>query len=542
MKRIAIVVAAAACIASCSSTHSTPSAHVKTRAATASPSPLGHDLQASNAHRPLRMRPAAASFIDASTGWVLGAVGCQSCAAVWRTTNQGHSWAALGSPGVQLGYAHSSAGKVDDVYFANDRDGYLFGPGLETTRDGGTTWERKALPKVLSLTGSAGWVYALVHPQAQPEELLATRPGAQTWSRLPLPHPSTSLKIAVAGSTIALLETGTDLAVHNSRVRPGRLWISTDAGRRWRKRPVPCNAAVDGGAALISLALGNPKAVLIDCFSDQQSSQAQNTQHHLFGSADDGRHWVRLADPTRTGGPVLLVDNGAGHAFLATEGVRDYLDGTLDHAKSWHRVLASGGSFYGWNDLDFVSTEVGYVVGPTHYAPEHLYFTTDGGRHWRTIEFKLAHARTLAPCRVAQLSAVVRLTPVGAGSDEYRIAISDHGDPCRLQGRPHELLGVSARGTHEEVRLTRLPRSEEHAMLTGEPADLDHEHTADLVLVTGTACNRPATHFRSLVVGVGEGKLAVRYLGGPEPVDRRLGIDLECGAAVSQYEASFPIK
>ena len=27
----------------------------------------------------------------------------------------------------------------------------------------------------------------------------------------------------------------------------------------------------------------------------------------------------------------------------------------------------------------------GFVVGPTHYAPEHLYRTDDGGRTWRVL-------------------------------------------------------------------------------------------------------------------------------------------------------------
>lgn len=48
-------------------------------------------------------------------------------------------------------------------------------------------------------------------------------------------------------------------------------------------------------------------------------------------------------------------------------------------------VLRSGGSFGGWADLGFVSVSVGFVVGPTHYAPEHLYRTQDGGRTWRVV-------------------------------------------------------------------------------------------------------------------------------------------------------------
>jgi len=117
-----------------------------------------------------------------------------------------------------------------------------------------------------------------------------------------------------------------------------------------------------------------------------QSSQEQDTQHHLYGTVNTGRTWVRLPDPTRHNAPVLLADNGGGHAFLATQGgVGDTLVGTTDGGRSWGLVLRSGGSFFGWADLGFVSASVGFVVGPTHYAPEHLYRTQDGGRTWQVV-------------------------------------------------------------------------------------------------------------------------------------------------------------
>ena len=48
-------------------------------------------------------------------------------------------------------------------------------------------------------------------------------------------------------------------------------------------------------------------------------------------------------------------------------------------------MLQSGGSFSGWADLGFVTDSVGFVVGPTHNAPGHLYRTQDGGRTWRVV-------------------------------------------------------------------------------------------------------------------------------------------------------------
>jgi photosystem II stability/assembly factor-like uncharacterized protein len=125
---------------------------------------------------------------------------------------------------------------------------------------------------------------------------------------------------------------------------------------------------------------------LIDCFDEMQSSQAQNTQHHLYRTVNAGTSWIRLPDPTRHNDPDLLADSGAGQIFLATVGgAGDTLVGSLDNGQRWKLLTRDGGSFFGWADLRFVTTNVGFVVGPTHYAPEHLYRTDDAGRIWRIL-------------------------------------------------------------------------------------------------------------------------------------------------------------
>ncbi|MGH3443962.1 MAG: hypothetical protein ACRDPB_01170 [Nocardioidaceae bacterium] len=80
------------------------------------------------------------------------------------------------------------------------------------------------------------------------------------------------------------------------------------------------------------------------------------------------------------------MDNGAGHAFLASEsGGLSLLAGTLDGGQHWHSTIRHPGVTYGWADLCFVDASTGFVLGPTHYAPEHLYRTRDGGRSWQEI-------------------------------------------------------------------------------------------------------------------------------------------------------------
>jgi len=334
--------------------------------------------------KPPQFEPAAVSFVSPSQGWALGRFGCDDCAAIRSTVDGGRHWTVLPSPHLPLRYYASSAWAVSDIAFADASNGFLFGPGFLTTRDGGRAWSRQRLSSVFAVAFGGGYAYAQTRPSGPGGAALwRARIGSQAWRQLPLPPTARVALAAVEGSSVVLLESGeTDIGVMARTV--GRLWASSDSGSSWRPRRVPCTPA-DGGAAVIAIAHAHPRSWLLDCFDNEQSSQEQDTQHHLYATANAGESWSRLSDPTRYGAPALLTDNGVGHAFLTTEGVRDALVGTLDGGRHWHHILYSGGSFFAWADLDFVTTETGFVVGPTHSAPEHVYRTDDGGRTWRVL-------------------------------------------------------------------------------------------------------------------------------------------------------------
>jgi photosystem II stability/assembly factor-like uncharacterized protein len=338
-------------------------------------------------------QPAAASFVSPGHGWVLGSGGgCDSCAQLRVTSDGGDRWAVLPAPSAPLGYYSRQPAAVTDMVFANSFDGFLFGPGLLATHDGGRSWVRQLLPPVLTIQTGDGYAYALTQQgQTGPVALWRSAVGGSRWQRLPLPTGAAGLsgvypgmKLSAEGDTLVLLQVG----LANALVNPGpagRLWVSEDGGMQWGARSVPCRSGA-GGAAVVSIAQGHTDAWLVDCYDNMQSSQEMDTQHHLYGTVNAGRTWVRRPDPTKHNAPVLLADNGSGHAFLATEGgLGDTLVGTTDGGLSWGMLLQSGGSFSGWADLGFVTASVGFVVGPTHYAPGHLYRTQDGGRTWQVV-------------------------------------------------------------------------------------------------------------------------------------------------------------
>jgi photosystem II stability/assembly factor-like uncharacterized protein len=359
-------------------------------ATSAAPAPTGSGAAGSSQ---AGFEPAAVSFVSASRGWVLGLSGCADCAALRETRDGGGIWTALPPPPAPLGYdIGSPVTGVTQVAFADAASGFLYGPELLATTDGGRTWDRASLPPVQDLVIGDGYAYALTAAAAgAPDLLWRTAIGSGIWARLPVPsrpHSGNPSLIYASGSTLALLQEGsTGPAPVSTAVTAGYLWLSTDHGATWHARTVPCTGSNGGGASVLSIALGHPNAWLLDCFDDEQSSQEQDTQHHLFGTVNAGLSWVRLPDPTLRNEPDMLADNGAGHAFLATEGIRDTLLGTFDGGLHWSVLITSGGSFYGWSGPVFLTVRTGFVVGPTHYAPEHLYRTTDGGRRWDVVSF-----------------------------------------------------------------------------------------------------------------------------------------------------------
>lgn len=127
----------------------------------------------------------------------------------------------------------------------------------------------------------------------------------------------------------------------------------------------------------------------------------------------------------------------------------------------------------------------------------------------------------------------------------YRITIRDIGAACTLRGRPDELVGVGESGKTSVLHPGTLAGSGlAGAAIRNAPANLDRQHSADVLLVTGVACqsaqkaasarSRP---FNSLLLGLGGRRVPVVLAGGPEPTDTT--ITFPCGASMSGFRASF---
>lgn len=105
---------------------------------------------------PSNFSPSSVSFISSSQGFVLGGVPCgstsQYCAQLAITTDGGQTFSSTAIPGVTIIQSSAPpsggfpAGSASEVRFATASVGYIYGPGIWVTTDGGASFSQVSLP------------------------------------------------------------------------------------------------------------------------------------------------------------------------------------------------------------------------------------------------------------------------------------------------------------------------------------------------------------------------------------------------------------
>ena len=321
---------------------------------------------------PASFRPAAASFRSAASGVVLGAVGCaigRACMArLAATTDAGAHWHFLKAPGVRLpnpGRGTRPA-NVSGVVFATGRNGWLYGPALWATHDGGTHWRKLSLGgSIGQMASSAGTVYAVVSPSGgSPPELFASPAGRDAWARV---RRFTGSTLAVYGHA-AWLETST------------HLWTTAD-GVRWHKYPFRCPGTKADHYTLASITAASPSHVAFLCLGMAAAGQQGK---EILRSVNGGKT-VDLAGPAPLGGfggVIAMPPHRPGVITLATE---YFLDRSANGGKTWTtNYYNTGGS--PWNSLSYVSGTAGWAEFGVPPDGE-LLRTMDAGLTWHKVGF-----------------------------------------------------------------------------------------------------------------------------------------------------------
>jgi len=158
------------------------------------------------------------SWTSATDGWALAAQPCTrgTCARLAHTSDGGMSWQQLPDPPAlfQDGSIDCSTRScVSNIRFASATIGYLYGPTLLMTTDGGRSWQVQPGLQVetLDIAGGAAFRVAYDHggcPGPCHQRLQQAAIGAAAWhtliNTLTAPGDSGSAQIVASGTTLLL--------------------------------------------------------------------------------------------------------------------------------------------------------------------------------------------------------------------------------------------------------------------------------------------------------------------------------------------------
>lgn len=350
-------------------------------------------------------QPFASSFLSPSTGFVLGGVGCRfgfngaqrPCKPVIVTTSDaGVHWRAVSSAPTTLepvGIFGLVDPLVKAITFADPRDGWLFGPGLWATHDGGQHWKRIAINMpVVGVVSSGGWAYAATYPrlgESRGSSSLWRSPvGRDDWQAVGALASTASSLVSVLAASGRSLWVGV-LPANATDTSVPVLWRTTD-GAHWQRIAQPCASA---SSAVLSIDATSATDLVMVC-------TGSSGHEEIVTSTDGGIHTRRTAQaPAGTffevvGAAlgelktiVLASPNDVVVPATALPPVRSELERTGDGGRSWTRTVY-GKPNVGWADLQFLSPTVAWAVhGYPGASADQLVHSTDAGASFKPVRF-----------------------------------------------------------------------------------------------------------------------------------------------------------
>ncbi len=328
----------------------------------------------------LGLSPVSVTFVSVDDGWVLGSGDCPggTCAAISRTADGGRTWAAVAAPNAAIVPAPGQANAgISGLRFADQRNGWAFGPDLWATHDGGATWTRLTIAGVpadapiVALETSGGTVHAVVL-DGQGYRVASSPVGADEF-RL------STVRVAVGAGPVPavqlVLSGAAGWLLENDRTVVGGARLVNGAWASWQP---PCLDVV--GPAYLAASSETELAAVCDvgAWSTPKGS-------HLFLSHDGGSSFVESATVVPLEATAQVA---AASASVTVVGGNDasgaVLVATFDAGRTWSVVARIGVADL--VDLGFTTPTQGVVAttsGDGRVAS--FLMTRDGGRTWRAV-------------------------------------------------------------------------------------------------------------------------------------------------------------
>jgi len=359
----------------------TPSATAKpkpTSTPTAKPTPKPtstSSIPPATGPAPAHFTPVDFSFLGHSVGWALGKHCPGECGPVMaRTTDQGRTWHQSTVP-AGTSASPDVANAISRVRFGNLENGWVFGPALHATHDGGKTWravdlggevwtleEAKSTTWAIVKGCAAGGCRFYLYVAAQDSDAFAQR------AVLPYAGEGTLQLVRHEGSTAWIATKGPSVP---------RLWRTTNAGYSWTEVADPCAAFGDGSDQFLSRV--DASRVWMLCSAD---AGAGSQTKYVFHSTDGGRHWGSRSEGPRSGLAVDFVALSAQTALLSTThgGLRRTTNGGI----TWSTV-APDCCDAGFGKIESVNSYDVWAIGVGANA---IFRSGDRGASWASYGFR----------------------------------------------------------------------------------------------------------------------------------------------------------
>ncbi len=320
------------------------------------------------------------SFIDADRGWLIAATYYQSDEthgiAIRRTIDGGISWTPVSAPDAQPGDEITGTNIVHQIRFVDGQTGWIFGPGLFVTRDGGQTWQEVQFLGGVAALGGAGpggpvWAVGQTCLEAWDcsLQLFETTPAEPDHWVLVAPIPGRGELLVfrpLDAKTAALLVRVSVNTPSGSQVD---LLLTRDGGRTWKSFTTPCLleallAAVDSSHWFLL------------CSSIPSAGQQPKA---FFQSTDSGKTWVQILGWYSE---ELIYGYGDAMLFLSP---RDGMIGmgrasvirTVDGGKNWISAIPIDQGEGGWSLAALGERDV-WAGGQNM-----VFYSRDGGSTWK---------------------------------------------------------------------------------------------------------------------------------------------------------------
>lgn len=326
------------------------------------------------------------AFATPELGWDTGA---RSNAApdqvfVRRTSDGGRTWT---DPSIlNVGPQPTGVG----IRFGRPDRGWLYGPGLWTSSDGGLTWRDTGLGGLVYAVAPVGSSVWVLRAECRDEAGCPARlfdvntdgTGRRVFTGLPA-SPGMQGLLRVSANLAFAFESPI-IGVS------GAIWVTRDAGSTWAKQPIPCPAPEFN--AVPSLATLDGRVLWIACPTEPSAGQQLKA---VYLSLDGGATWrVRASNlvqqPTAGSIPssgyirqLTLSTPSTGFLSLGRGGMFRSVDWGATWTDTGLPNAADAGVFSPW----FVDALHGWAVtdGPEGGVDRRLWSTSDGGASWTEL-------------------------------------------------------------------------------------------------------------------------------------------------------------